>query len=788
MAEKSGDGDRFGFEEKTNREDELRRLIAALPDGVALVDLEGRISYASEKLIEIFGYPPHLEFLGRSVLEWILPEDHEKALTNMGQVSQGGTSPKTIYRFVRKDGSLFYGEINSSLLTDKAGERAGFLAIIRDVSDRVAADRELTAKTQMLNAVFDSAPYIMMVVDQEVRVKEINRAGTVFFGEQEKDILDHLCGEPIHCLNALRGKVCGRTPACPDCPIRSRVNRTLKTGETICNEEGVLTVLKNGVEESLHFMISASLLKIPEADRVLVTLVDLSAQKQLEEKLRLSETQFRLLAESAPFGMVMIGEEGCYEYINPQFKTIFGYDLKEVPDGRTFLRKVFPDPVYRHGVIAEWIGNGKQYPPEKTRDRVFKVRTSESREKIINFISVQMASGQSLMTCEDITEKIQTEQARLENEARFRGIFENMSDGVAIYQPVEDGDDFLIRDFNPAGVKVVNLGRSELVGKKAKEVFPGIENLGFLAVFREVHRTGKPQVHPVTNYQDERLSLWVETHVFKLPSGEIVVVFSDMTDRKKAEEEILRLNAELEQRVRDRTAELEEAVKELEGFSYSISHDLRAPLRHLTGFVNLLEKQGGDGLNEKSRHYLKVISESALKMSRLIDNILSFSRMGRMDLRRSRINLNSLLNEILDEIGAEEKNRGITWRVPSLPEVYGDPAMLKIVLTNLVTNALKFTGKRPDPVIDMGNYTERPGEVIFFIRDNGVGFDMAYQDKLFGLFQRLHREEDFEGTGVGLANVRRIIARHKGRTWAEGREGEGATFYFSLPVRKTERN
>jgi PAS domain S-box-containing protein len=787
MADKMGDGDQRRFEEIT-REEELQKLVAALPDGVALVDLEGRISYASEKLIEIFGYPPDSEFLGRNVLEWIVPEDHDKALTNIGRVCRGGPSPKSTYRFVRKDGSLFFGEINSSLLTDKVGERAGFLAIIRDVSDRVAADRELTAKTQMLNAVFDSAPYIMMVVDQEVRIREINRAGIVFFGEQEKDLLDHLCGEAIHCLHALEGPACGQTLACPDCFIRSRVNRTLKTGETICNEEGVLTVLKNGLEGTLHFMISTSLLRIPEADNVLVTLVDLSNQKQLEEKLRLSETQFRLLAESAPFGMVMIGEEGHYRYINPQFKTIFGYDLAEIPDGRTFLRKAFPDQDYRHGVITQWIGNGERYDREKIRARVFKARTGNGEEKTVNFISVQMASGQSLMTCEDITGKIEIEQARLENEARFRGIFENMSDGVVIYQPVEDGDDFIIRDFNPAGADAVNLVRSDIIGKRVKEVFPAVEEMGLLAVFREVHWTGMPRFHPVSFYQDDRLSLWADNHVFKLPSGEIVAVFSDLTDRKKAEGEILRLNAELEQRVRDRTAELEEAVKELEGFSYSISHDLRAPLRHLTGFVTLLEKQGGDGLNEKSRHYLKVISESALKMSRLIDNILSFSRMGRMDLRRSRINLNSLLNEILDEIGAEEKNIGITWRIPSLPEVYGDPAMVKIAVTNLVTNALKFTGKRPDPVIEMGNYTERPGEVVFFIRDNGVGFDMAYQDKLFGLFQRLHREEDFEGTGVGLANVRRIIARHKGRTWAEGREGEGATFYFSLPVRKTERN
>jgi light-regulated signal transduction histidine kinase (bacteriophytochrome) len=260
-----------------------------------------------------------------------------------------------------------------------------------------------------------------------------------------------------------------------------------------------------------------------------------------------------------------------------------------------------------------------------------------------------------------------------------------------------------------------------------------------------------------------------------------ITVTQDISGQKEAEAEIQRLNAELEQRVRERTSQLEAANRELEGFSYSVSHDLRAPLRHLTGFVNLLEKHKTKELDEKSRHYLKVISDSAVKMGQLIDDILSFSRMGRAELRCRRINMDGLVKEARDLIRQDLQDREILWKVDVLPEVSADPEMLQMVVTNLIANAVKFTRQKERAVIEIGIVEDQPNEVVFFVKDNGSGFDMRYQGKLFGLFQRLHHEKDFEGTGLGLANVRRIIARHGGRVWAEGKVGEGATFYFSLP-------
>jgi PAS domain S-box-containing protein len=264
--------------------------------------------------------------------------------------------------------------------------------------------------------------------------------------------------------------------------------------------------------------------------------------------------------------------------------------------------------------------------------------------------------------------------------------------------------------------------------------------------------------------------------------------FRDITDRRQAEQDLLLLKEELEQRVAKRTTQLEAANNELEAFSYSISHDLRAPLRHINGFIELLGNQDTSSLNEKSQHYLQVIAESARKMGVLIDDLLSFSRMGRAEMMQTAVDMAKLVTEAQNELQSDLAGKNIDWETGPLPEVYGDPAMLRQVLINLLSNAVKYSrGRDPITIAVSCSRSETSGETICRVSDNGVGFDMRYVDKLFGLFQRLHSAEEFEGTGVGLANVRRIIQRHGGRTWAEGIVNGGATFYFSLPdVEKTK--
>jgi signal transduction histidine kinase len=256
---------------------------------------------------------------------------------------------------------------------------------------------------------------------------------------------------------------------------------------------------------------------------------------------------------------------------------------------------------------------------------------------------------------------------------------------------------------------------------------------------------------------------------------------------QQAAADIAAMNAGLEQRVRERTAELEAVNKELEAFSYSVSHDLRGPLRHIDGFIKLSRKHLSQNLDEKAVRFFNNIQESTSQMGKLIDGLLSFSRMGRSEMYRMKIDLGVLANEVVRDLATEVGDRMIQWKIGTLPEVQADPVLMRQVLANLFSNAVKYTRTREHAEIEFNWRRNGPHENIFFVRDNGVGFDMKYSEKLFGIFQRLHHSDEFEGTGIGLANVQRIITRHGGRVWAEAEPDRGATFYFSFPSNSDEQ-
>jgi PAS domain S-box-containing protein len=259
-------------------------------------------------------------------------------------------------------------------------------------------------------------------------------------------------------------------------------------------------------------------------------------------------------------------------------------------------------------------------------------------------------------------------------------------------------------------------------------------------------------------------------------------------DEQKRPQAILEFNNDITELKREqaslhkeRAAELEAANKELESFAYSVSHDLRAPLRHMAGYSELLQRQASSLLDEKSQRFIQTILDSAKRMGNLIDDLLAFSRIGRSETRKTEVDLEQLVKEVVAEIGQDAKSRDIAWKISALPVCYGDRSMLRLVVLNLVSNAVKFTRMRRPAEIEIGCLNRNEKEVEVFVRDNGAGFDMQYVNKLFGVFQRLHLPEQFEGTGIGLAIVQRIIHRHGGTVRGEGAVDQGATFYFSLP-------
>jgi signal transduction histidine kinase len=359
------------------------------------------------------------------------------------------------------------------------------------------------------------------------------------------------------------------------------------------------------------------------------------------------------------------------------------------------------------------------------------------------------------------------------------------------------GPELIFEFANPLYEKII--GRPVRMGRPLREILPEIAAQNeVMERLRNVLATGQPfEGSEIPSRWDRHgTGTLVESffNTFYQPvrdeQGRVTAVLTfsvEVTEqvlaRRKLEVlagELNQLNTELESRVRERTSQLQEALKELESFSYSVSHDLRAPLRHITGFAQLLERKAGAKLDDTSKGYLKTIVTAAQQGGTLVDDLLSFSRMGRAELRHSQVALQELVGEVRREFEADSHGRTIDWRIGELPVVQADPALLRQVIRNLIGNAMKYTRPRPQALIEVGA-REVPGEVEVWVRDNGVGFEMQYVDKLFGVFQRLHTLEEFEGTGIGLANVRRIISRHGGRTWAEGTVGQGATFHFSLP-------
>ncbi len=507
---------------------------------------------------------------------------------------------------------------------------------------------------------------------------------------------------------------------------------------------------------------------------------DVSERKRREGELRQSEENYRLLAETTLDFIMVQDTEGFITYANSAVLKATLYTIEELKGLQ--LSNIIPGEY--HHVLKSFAE--RREAGEKTRF-LYEIEfvTREGRRMPVEVssapIMVHSRAMAELITARDISERKEAQKTLVENERRFRSYIENSPIPVFIID-VEG----IIRFVNNATSVYLGYPVSFLIGKTYASVKPPGEK-------EKVPRQGV-RVLKSRKLDDETRFLCNdgrEVHAMvrgtALEDNSFIVYAVDISERilseqkiRETDEKIRELNAGLEEMVKKRTAELQMANKELEAFSYSVSHDLRAPLRHISAFTRLIEQSPVIAGESKLRHYFENIISSVDKMNDLIESLLSFSRMGRMAITKTEVDFTSMAEDILEEMKPELSGRNIRIDIGKLGTVMADAGLIRLVWYNLIANAVKFTRDEKDAVITVGR--EMVGErEAFFVRDNGVGFDSTYKSKLFGVFQRLHSESEFEGTGIGLANVKRIVTRHGGEVWAESETGKGAAFYFSLP-------
>jgi PAS domain S-box-containing protein len=548
-----------------------------------------------------------------------------------------------------------------------------------------------------------------------------------------------------------------------------------RNGEDVPPLYEFIGVNKNGDKRS--YESTATVVKYPDGRvRTIGQLLDITERKRAEEALHESEVRFRDLAEMLPAVVYEADENLRLVFANRKAFEIFGYTQDELDAGIEILSIVIPDD--RKRVIENFLRRCQgeelgaiEYTGVKKDGSLFPI--------LLNNAPIQRdgklfgVRGIAI----DITDRKETEGALRESEAKFRNLAESSSSGIFLLQ----GTKYVY--VNPAFESITGYAIEDLAGMNFWDfIHPDcldlVKNRGLNRLKGE-NQPPRYEIKFITKIGEIKWADFSATVITLDNKPTIMGSVFDITKSKDAEDNIRKLNDELEQRVIKRTEELEAANKEMESFSYSVSHDLRAPLRAIDGFSHLLTEKFAEKIPSGAQRYLGLMRSNVQHMNTLIENLLTFSRTSRQSLVKEEVFPAETVKEVLNELSPMQEERSIKISIGNFPVCRADPALLKVVYVNLLSNALKFTSKREVAVIDVGSQIINNNQV-YYVKDNGVGFDMKYIDKLFGVFQRLHSATDFEGTGVGMSIVQRVINRHGGKIWAESEVDKGAAFYFTL--------
>jgi PAS domain S-box-containing protein len=625
-------------------------------------------------------------------------------------------------------------------------------------------------------SMVDSIPQLICLIDDQGCILRTNRVveqwnlGQIVNvkGKGLHELLHPGCADPTCYLNA----------------FRSKAWEELKHGRS-----SEYKVNDRIIGRYLHIQAQPILPKIyrkgeETASFAAIVIFDITKRKQQEEALERIKRQNKLILNSAGEGILGIHVDGKQIFVNPSAARMLGYEV-----GKLIGR-------HSHTTWHHTRLDGSPYPENEcpiyasfkdgivhhVRDEVFWRRDGTSFPVAYTSTPI-LEDGKPVgvvVTFWDITESKKAEKALWESQECYRALVDNTVLGIAVMDT-----NYRIIMVNPTFAKLFNKSASDFAGKYCFREFEKREAVCPHCPGIRAMVSGKTEEVETQGVRDDGNRFYVHNRAapFFGPDGVLkgfIEMVEDIDTRKRTEEEIRKLNEELEQKVIQRTAQLEAANRELEAFSYSVSHDLKAPLRAIAGFSSIMVEDYRDKLDDEGKRLLNVVRGNVQKMGELIEDLLILSRIGKKDIEHSEIDMYKLAKAVFDEIKATVSEREIQFDIKLLPLAHGDEGLVHQVFFNLLSNALKFTTPKETPIIEVGGWGEEK-ENVYYVKDNGIGFDMQYADKLFDAFQRLHSDEQFEGAGIGLAIVQRVINRHGGRMWAEGKVNEGATFYFSLP-------
>jgi PAS domain S-box-containing protein len=664
------------------------------------------------------------------------------------------------------------------------------------VEQRTSALQESEAR---LGSVIESAKDAILTIDEEQRILLFNGAAEKMFGCEASEVLGHSLDRLIP--ERFRAAHAGH------------IHRFGETGVTT-RGMGAMGQLWGLRTDGTEFPIEASISQTEAGGRKLFTVIlrDITERKQADEV----RERLAAVVESSDDAIISKTLEGTINAWNPGAEKLFGYSSSEAL-GKPLRMLLPPERADEESEILARIKRGESVDHFET----VRVRKDGKKIDISATISPLKDSNGVIVgaskIARDITERKRAEHALRESLATSQAALKELADqkfaldqhAIVAITDVQGTITYVNKKF----CAISKYSREELIGQNHRILNSGHHPRDFFKQMYQSIANGKVWHDEIKNRAKDGSLYWVDTTIVPFLGAEgkprqYVAIRADITERKLAaealaqqaselsrqaeqrkadEQEIRNLNDELEHRVIERTSQLEAANKELEAFTYSVSHDLRAPLRHIAGFSKMLAEESGVSLQPEAQHYLQRIQDGTRRMGTLVDDLLNLARIGRHELRLHVTGLDSVVKDVIADLAPDLEGRKIEWKIGNLPYVEGDPALLKVVFQNLLSNAVKYTRPRADAIIEV-SVDQVAGEQVVCVRDNGVGFNMIYADKLFGVFQRLHRAEDFEGTGVGLATAQRVVQTHGGRIWAQAELDKGAVFYVTLGNAKREGN